>query len=136
MRMLGVDYGTVRIGLALSDPMGMLATPLEVLPASQGHQKNAAAIVRICQEKEVQRIVMGWPLHMNGDAGALTPQIAKFIEVIQSLSEIPVVTWDERMTTVTAQQGLRGAGASRKRSKQMVDAIAAQVLLQHYLDSM
>lgn len=133
-RILGIDYGTVRIGLALSDALGMLASPHSVLDA--GHPKKVLKdVVSLCTDMEVKTIVLGWPLNMDGTPGRMTESITKFKEQLQELVDIPVVTWDERLTTVTAEQGLIAAGANRKRRKELVDQVAAQILLQHYLDS-
>jgi putative Holliday junction resolvase len=133
-RILGIDYGTVRIGLALSDPLGMMATPHSVLNA--GHPKKVLEdVTSLCMEKEVEKVVLGWPLNMDGTPGRLTESITKFKDQLQECAQIPVVTWDERLTTVTAEQGLIASGAKRKRKKELVDQIAAQILLQHYLDS-
>ena len=133
-RTLGIDYGTVRIGLAMSDPMGMMASPHSVLDA--GHPaKVLADIVDLCNSQDVERVVIGWPLNMDGTPGRLTVSIGKFKDQLTEQVSIPVVTWDERLTTVTAEQGMRAAGTKRKRKKELVDQLAAQILLQHYLDS-
>lgn len=133
-RVLGIDYGTVRIGLALSDPLGMLASPHSVLEARPPRQV-LERVVSLCSELDVKAVVLGWPLNMDGTPGRLTESIATFKEQLESRVSIPVITWDERLTTVTAEQGLVAAGVKRKRKKQLVDQVAAQILLQHYLDS-
>lgn len=133
-RVLGIDYGTVRIGLAVSDPLGMLATPLETLEGGKPRQ-NVEAIAEICRNKEITKIVVGRPLNMDGSEGSLVPEIDAFMDRLTSEVTFPVISWDERMTSLTAERGLREAGAKQKRKKELVDQVAAQIILQHYLDS-
>lgn len=133
-RILGVDYGTVRIGIALSDPLKMLATPHCQLDA-QGPEKDAKQLADLCVTQDVEKIILGWPLNMDGTPGSLTKQISKLMEFLKPQISVPLETWDERMTTITAEQGLIQGGAKRKRRKELVDQVAAQIMLQHYLDS-
>lgn len=133
-RILGIDVGTVRTGLALSDPLHMLATPHSVIDATKPSQA-LQSVIDLCKEQDVERIVLGWPLHMNGDPGQMTAAIQKFADQLSEQIDTPIVKWDERLTTVTAEQGLIASGAKRKRKKELVDQLAAQIMLQHYLDA-
>lgn len=133
MRILGVDYGTVRIGLALSDPTGLLAQGLSVLQ----RKSDAAAvteIVRIIRERDVNAVVVGLPRNMNGSYGEKAELCRVFADKIREACGLPVDLYDERLTTVAAERMLIGADVSRKKRKQVIDAVAATVLLQSYLD--
>ncbi len=128
---MGIDYGTVRVGIALSDEIGMLATPLETVEASKVIQRIREIVV----EKGVQRIVVGLPRNMNGSYG---PQAESVLQFIQSLSKhvtVEVKTWDERLTTRLVERSLIEANVSRKKRKKVIDQLAAQQILQGYLDA-
>lgn len=135
-RVLGVDLGTKRIGLALSDPRGITASPLEVLGRSGDRGADHRAIVARAREAEAERIVVGLPRSMSG---ALGPAARGALEEIDELrlvagSDLPVETVDERLTTVIAQRALIEGNVKRARRKQVVDKVAAAVILQSYLD--
>jgi putative holliday junction resolvase len=134
MRWLGIDLGATRIGIAISDELGMLAHPLSTLPNNGDFVFALRGIVR---EKGVTGIVIGMPRNMNGTFG---PAAEKAREVAAQLkSEFPelrLVTWDERMTTMEAQRLLHTAGRNVKKSRPVIDQVAAQVLLQSFLDSL
>jgi putative holliday junction resolvase len=135
MRILGVDYGLARIGLALSDPTGFLAQGLSVLK----RESDEAAVKRIGEivsEHGVDRIVVGLPRHMNGDVGERGLMCQAFGKRLEEQLGIEVDFYDERLTTVAAERVLAEADMSRKKRKKVVDAIAATILLQGYLDRM
>ena len=133
-RVLGIDYGERRIGLALSDPTGTVATPLRVIQV-----QNPGGVVRdilaCVQEYKVDRLVVGLPLRMDGSRGPAAEKAQAFADRLQETSPVPVVFWDERFSTVTAQQALIEGGTRRNKRKEVVDKLAAQILLQHYLDA-
>jgi putative holliday junction resolvase len=133
MRILGVDYGTVRIGLAISDPTGMLAQGLSVLKRKTDTQA-VADIVQIIQDHDVDEVVVGLPRHMNGSLGEKAQVCQAFADEIANASGLPVAMYDERLTTVAAERMLIEADVMRKRRKQVIDAVAATLLLQGYLD--
>jgi putative Holliday junction resolvase len=133
MRILAIDYGRARIGLALSDPTGMLAQGLSVIQRKSDRQA-AEEIGRVAEEHVVEKVVVGLPLNMNGSEGDKAKHCRVFAELIQEITAKPVELFDERLTTVAAQRVLIDADLSRKRRKQVVDAMAAQLLLQNYLD--
>lgn len=133
MRILGVDYGTVRIGLAISDPSGFLAQGLSVLRRKNDEQA-VADIVQIIREHEVEEVVVGLPKHMNGSLGEKAQICQAFADMIEKASGLPVAMYDERLTTVAAEKMLIEADVMRKRRKQVIDAVAATLLLQGYLD--
>ncbi len=132
-RILGVDFGRARIGVAVSDELGMLAHPVETIPASREAAKRVAEIVR---EKNAERVVIGLPRHMNGTAGESAEEALAFAEKLRGLLPCEVVTWDERLTTVAANRALRDDGQKTKNSRGFVDQVAAQMILQGYLDGM
>jgi putative Holliday junction resolvase len=132
-RMLGVDYGAVRIGLAVSDELGLLAHPLETIAANS---EAAARIARIVQEKDIERIVVGLPRHMNGTLGESATSARAFAEKLRTRVPCEVLTWDERLTTIAANRALRDGGQKTRNSRSYVDQVAAQMILQGYLDSL
>lgn len=133
-RVLGLDHGDKRIGVAVSDPMEMIASPVAILDAAQGG--GLPEIERICREKEIGKIVVGLPLNMNGTAGPQAEKVREFVKQLQArLPAIPVTTWDERLTSRAGERVLIEAGTSRKRRREVLDKMAAQIMLQGYLDA-
>ena len=131
-RILGIDLGQARIGVAVSDELGMLAHPLETIPAGKEAARRIAEIVR---EKNAERIVIGLPRHMNGTVGEGAADALAFSKKLQALVPCEVVMWDERLTTMAANRALRDSGRKTRNSRQIVDQVAAQMILQGYLDS-
>lgn len=134
MRILALDHGTKRIGVAVSDELKMFAQPLEFIPA----EPAAAAHDRLGQllrEKEIELIVVGMPRNMDGTYGPAAAKVREFVDGLRAGFTVPLVTWDERLSTVHAQRLLRQAGHKAKDQKSRVDASAAAILLQSYLDS-
>jgi putative Holliday junction resolvase len=134
MRVLGIDYGSKRIGLALSDEMAMIAQPLEFVPAEplSNALERLAAITR---ERGVGKIVVGLPRNMDGSYGPAAEKARGFVAALQAKVATPIRTWDERLTTVSANRALIAAGMSRQKRKTKVDQTAAAILLQSFLDS-
>jgi putative pre-16S rRNA nuclease len=130
-RTLGIDLGDRWIGLALGDPTGTYARPLEVVGRGDAFWK---AIERLVTDEEVDRIVLGLPLNMDGSAGPRAKEALAFKAEIERRSGLPVDTWDERLTTVQAEAVLRSSGLSGNKRAQRVDKVAAQIILQSYLD--
>jgi putative Holliday junction resolvase len=132
-RVLGIDTGEVRIGLALSDELRMLAHPYESISAGRGAVDRIAAVVR---EKAVDTVVVGLPRNMNGTKGPAAAKAEAFAELVRAAAPgVQVVLWDERLTTVAAQRALHEAGRNTKQSRAVVDQVAAQLILQGWLDS-
>lgn len=134
MRILALDHGTVRIGAAVSDELGMLAHPLEYIPAEPftGFLERLRQLIR---EREVVLILVGMPRNMDGTYGPAAEKVREFVHVLKEAVAIPVRTWDERLTSVQAHRLLAEAGKSAKQRKDKVDSMAAVVLLQSYLDA-
>ena len=132
-RILGLDFGTKRVGAAISDPRRSIASPLEV------HQRRDAAqdarhYQELAREHEVERIVIGLPVHTAGRVGASASLARTWGDWLGSVTGIPVVYFDERYTTVEAEQSLIAAGLKRSKRKGLRDMLAARILLQNYLD--
>ncbi len=130
-RILAVDYGSKRIGLAMSDPSQFLASTLETL---QNDKQTMARLKAVIEEHAVQLVVVGKPLHMNGTAGESAEKAAKLAERISQNSNLPVVMWDERWTTKSAETLYRETGRSASRQRNKIDQVAAAYLLQSFLD--
>lgn len=128
---LGLDFGRARIGAAISDELQFLAHPLETIPANEHAPSRVAEIVR---EKKVDHVVAGVPRQMNGQIGTAATEVLQFIEKLRAILPCPVITWDERLTTVAAHRALRDAGKKTRETRGYIDQVAAQMILQSYLD--
>jgi putative Holliday junction resolvase len=133
-RLVGVDFGTRRVGVALSDPDGVIATPLEVIDV-EGPAHAANAVARLGREREAAGIVVGMPRNMDGSFGPAARGVEEFVGLLRQRTPLPVFTWDERMTTKSALDALAEAGAGTRTRKRVVDKLAAQIMLQGYLDA-
>jgi putative Holliday junction resolvase len=131
---LGVDFGTVRIGLAISDPEARLAFPLSTY-TRRSRQLDAQYFRALVEHEGVRHILVGLPLHLSGEEGAKAIEARAFGAWLGEVSQLPVLYWDERFTTVEAEQALLAAGLTNKRRKSRRDRVAAQILLQSYLDA-
>lgn len=140
-RFVGVDYGMARIGLAVSDPTKLIATPMETLKAEKKAEKTAAKFMEVLAAYSVKVnctidcLVIGMPLMMSGKRGLLADEVHHFVDQLKILTEIPIILWDERLTTVQAERSLRESSLSRKKRAKVVDSVAAIIILQSYLDS-
>ena len=132
-RIIGVDFGRARIGIAVSDELGMLAHPVETIPA---HENPAKRIAEIVQEKNAERVVVGLPRHMNGTVGEAAAEALAFANKLRALLSCEVVMWDERLTTMAANRALRDSGQKTRNTRGVVDQVAAQMILQGYLDGL
>lgn len=133
MRSLGLDVGDRRIGVAISDPEGRLAVPLRVIER-QG-ARDAALIAELAEQEEVERIVVGLPVSLDGRLGAQARAAQAFAESLRPLTTAEVILYDERLSSVEADRRLRAAGLRRRAARTARDATAAAIILQAYLDS-
>lgn len=133
MRILGIDYGHRRLGMALSDDEKILASPLPVY-SRRNLDVDLAFLLGIVKENEVERAIVGLPRNMNGSIGKTAKEVLSFADKLQRKINIPVSTFDERMTSVEAERVLVETNLSRKRRKGLRDSIAAVLILQGYLD--
>ncbi len=135
MRILGIDYGRRRIGLAVSDEAGFLARPLDPHLRTYSLKKDLEHLSRLAQEFEVGPIVVGLPLNMDGSKGEMALEVEDFVSQLQELSKIAVIVSDERLTSVEAERVLLEGDVKRKDRKRLRDGLAATLILQGYLDS-
>ena len=135
-RVLGIDFGERRVGLAVSDPSATIAQPLPTLLRRAGKRPPVAAITEIIQHNDVGEIVIGLPIDLNGEETDWTRSVREFGAKLQDRAGIPVAFLDERMTSVQAERAVRSIGLKRseREQKHRVDAAAAVILLQTYLD--
>ncbi len=134
MRIMGLDVGDKYIGVALSDPLGMFAQPLSVI-TREGDERTMEILQEIISTSQVSKIVFGLPKNMNGSIGPQAEKVLSFIEMLKQTIDIPFLPWDERLSSKAAENAMLEAGVSRGKRKQMVDKIAAALILQGYLDS-
>ncbi|MDD5038008.1 MAG: Holliday junction resolvase RuvX [Dehalococcoidales bacterium] len=133
MRSLGLDIGDRRIGVALSDPTGILASPFTIIERRDDTQ-DIEAIANIIDQHEVKQIVVGLPLSMDGSVGQQAEKVEAFVEHLVKHIQVPLEFRDERLTTVTARRLMREASTKKSRRKVRDDAAAAALILQGYLD--
>ena len=138
MRVLGLDYGSKTVGVAVSDPMGLTAQGVETIWRKQENKlrQTLARIEELVSEYQVERIVVGYPKNMNNTVGERALKSLEFKEKLEKRTGLPVVMWDERLTTVEAERTLMEAGVRRENRKQYLDELAAVFIFQGYLDSL
>ena len=137
MRIMGLDYGSKTVGVAISDPLGITAQAIETICRKDENKlrKTCARIQTLIEEYKVERIVLGLPKHMNNDVGERAKKSLEFKEMLVRRTGLDVVMWDERLTTVEAERTLIESQVRRENRKQYIDKIAAVFILQGYLDS-
>jgi len=134
MRALGIDHGTKRMGVALSDELKFIAQPAGFLPA-EPEAECLAAIRTLVGAKEVDEVIVGMPRNMDGSYGPAAAKVREFVTALGAVISVPIRTWDERLTSAQANRVLLQANVSRQDRKVKVDQMAAAILLQSYLDS-
>ncbi|NNU91966.1 Holliday junction resolvase RuvX [Geobacillus sp. NFOSA3] len=136
MRVLGLDLGTKTLGVAVSDELGWTAQGIETISIDEERGEYGLKRLReIIDEYEVDTIVVGFPKNMNGTVGPRAEASQRFAKLLESEFSLPVILWDERLSTMAAERMLIAADVSRKKRKQVIDKMAAVVILQSYLDS-
>jgi putative Holliday junction resolvase len=128
---LGIDFGRARIGLSISDELRLLAHPLRTIPSDKDSPKKIAEIVR---DRKIDKVVIGIPRHMSGEFGEAAKEALGFAAKLRMQLPCAIETWDERLTTVAAERALRDAGKKTRNTREVVDQVAAQMILQAYLD--
>jgi len=134
MRILAIDHGTTRMGIALSDELRIIAQPLEYLPA----EPLAAFLDRLRQivrEKEVSLVLVGMPRNMDGSYGPAAEKVREFVAALKEALTVPIRTWDERLTSAQANRIMTQSGVRREKRRENVDSMSAAILLQSFLDS-
>ncbi|HVV37999.1 MAG TPA: Holliday junction resolvase RuvX [Acidimicrobiales bacterium] len=134
-RALGLDLGSVRIGVATSDPGRVIASPYDVIRRGNDHAADHAAIAAAVDDSQATVVVVGLPRNMRGQETAAAQAVRAEAEELRAALAVPVVFWDERLSTVTAQRSLIEGGVRRKQRKDSVDKVAAAVILQSWLDA-
>ena len=134
VRILALDHGTKRIGVALSDELQMIASPLEYIPA-EPLAEFFTRLTQLLREKEVGMILVGMPRNMDGSYGPAADKVRAFVAALQEVVALPVRTWDERLTSAMANRVLLQGNVRRDQRKQKVDMMSAAILLQGYLDA-
>ena len=135
MRILALDHGTKRVGVAVSDELKMIALPLEFIPA-EPVEALLERLKTLIREKEVELLLIGMPRNMDGSYGPAALKVQEFAAVLRAKFAVPIKLWDERLTTTQAQKFLISAGVRREQRKEKVDQTAAAIFLQSYLDSL
>jgi len=134
MRVLAIDHGTVRMGIAISDELKMIAQPLEFIPA-EPFSGFIDRIKFLLSEYEVELLLLGMPRNMDGSYGDASIKVKEFEAILKKSTTIPIKTFDERLTSVQANRALTQGRVKKKKKRKNVDAMAAAILLQSYLDS-
>lgn len=139
-RLVGIDFGMSRLGLALSDERQIIATPMQTIQAEKKTELTIAKVLTILSELEkthaceIEEIIVGLPLMMSGRTGFQADEVKHFVQLLSQATTIPVRTWDERLTTVQAERSLRESQMTRKKRSKVVDIVSAAIILQSYLD--
>ena len=133
-RILGLDVGRRRIGLAISDGLGLTAQPLSLLKRKSISQ-DLSKLKKIIAARGIKKIVVGLPLNMDGSTGKMAIEVLHFVKLLKDNLSPPVITWDERLTSLQAKTLLLEADLSRRKRKEVIDKLSAQLILQGYLDN-
>ena len=136
-RVIGLDYGSKTVGVAVTDPLGLTAQPLETIVRKEENKlrKTLSRIEELIQEYDVKQIVLGLPLNMDQSESVRSALSEEFREKLERRTSLPVIMWDERLTSVMAEEIMDEVGIKRSEYKEYVDMIAAQIILQDYLDN-
>ena len=137
MRIMGLDYGSKTVGVAVSDALGLTAQGIEIVRRKSENKlrQTLARIEEIAKEYGVEKIVLGFPKHMNNDIGERAEKSLEFKEMLERRTGLPVVMWDERLTTVSAHRALNEVNVRGKKRKDIVDAVSAVMILEDFLKS-
>lgn len=138
MRLMGLDYGSKTVGVAISDPLGITAQGIETIERKMENKlrQTLARIQQLAEEYEVEKVVVGLPKHMNNDIGERAEKSLEFAEMVKKRTGLEVVMWDERLTTASAERTLIESNVRREDRKKYIDKIAAVFILQGYLDAL
>jgi len=135
-RLAGIDFGTVRIGVALTDACGIIAQPFCTLAAKKNHELTAKELLLALNAHDpLSALIIGLPLMMNGKESQMSLQVRAFVEVLKSLCNTPIILWDERLTSRQIERLLIDADVKRKKRSKIIDALAATCILQNYLEA-
>ncbi|MCQ2491987.1 MAG: Holliday junction resolvase RuvX [Lachnospiraceae bacterium] len=137
MRLLGLDYGTKTVGVAVSDLLGITAQPVETITRKSPNKlrQTLARIEALCKEYEIETIVLGYPKNMNNTEGTRAQETVSFKEMVEKRTGLAVELWDERLTTMESERVLMAGGVRRENRKQVIDQMAAALILQSYMNA-
>ncbi|MCI5952149.1 MAG: Holliday junction resolvase RuvX [Anaerostipes sp.] len=137
MKLMGLDYGTKTVGVAVSDGLMLTAQPVETITRKSSNKlrKTLARIEALVQEHGIEKIVLGYPKNMNNTLGVRVEETLEFKEMLERRMGLPVVLWDERLTTMESERILMAGGVRRENRKDVIDQLAASIILQSYMDS-
>ena len=137
MKLMGLDYGTKTVGVAVSDGLMLTAQPVETITRKSSNKlrKTLARIEALVQEHGIEKIVLGYPKNMNNTLGVRVEETLEFKEMLERRMGLPVVLWDERLTTMESERILMAGGGRRENRKDVIDQLAASIILQSYMDS-
>ena len=133
LRILGIDMGEKRIGLAVSDPLGITAQGLKTIKVN-GSEEARKKLIEVINEKKAEKLIFGLPKNMNGTLGPQAEKVQEFAKKIENITKLPIEYEDERLSTVSAEQVLLMADQSRAKRKKAIDRLSAVIILQSYLD--
>ena len=133
MRILGIDYGSKRLGLAVCDELGLTAQALTTI-TRKNRERDLEKIDAVIKEYNVEKIVVGYPLRLDGTEGIQCEKVNRFVDILESRFSLPIIKWDETLSTKEAEQILIEANVNRKKRKDVVDKLAAAIILKSYLD--
>jgi len=133
MRILCIDYGSKRIGLAICDELGLTAQALTTI-TRKNREKDLEEIEAVIKQYNVEKIVVGYPLRLDGTEGIQCEKVNRFVDILESRFSLPIIKWDETLSTKEAEEILIEANISRKKRKDVVDKLAAAIILKSYLD--
>lgn len=138
MRIMGLDFGSRTVGVAVCDPLGFTAQGVETITRKEENKlrQTCSRIEALIEEYEIETIVLGYPKNMNNTAGERAEKTEEFKAMLERRTGLPVVLWDERLTTVAANRTLMESGVRREHRKEVIDKVAAVLILQGYLDSL
>ena len=134
-RIAAIDYGLARIGVALSDPHKILASPLDTVPAQKKIEESVDAVMKRLEEYDLEEVVIGMPYKMNGQKGISADEVNEFIAIFKTKSSVPITAWDERLSTVQVERAMRDDNMRRKKRAKVVDKLCATLILQSYLET-
>jgi putative holliday junction resolvase len=135
-RVASIDFGLKRIGVAISDETKMIARSLGAIAAHKKSEESAAALLEFLKEYEIDQMIVGNPLLLSGKQGLLADEVAHFVEKLQAQTEIPILLWDERLSTKQAERALKEGNVNRKKRAKVIDGLSAVILLQSYLETL
>ncbi len=136
MRIVGIDFGLARIGIAISDERQIFASPLKYIEVEKNLDRTLKKVLaEFASYSSIEKIVIGLPLHLNGKESPLSLQVRAFAKRLEELSNLPIILWDERLTSAQVERTLKEASFSRKKRTPLIDAMAAAAILQNFLDS-